>query len=174
MFRGQYVRTSAHTFCKCHVSQYIMHYTSPNRRISQRIPACPGNSESWHLLFEHTEQGGQVDLPTCPPPGGGTGAAGRRVCGFSQGSRRRLRGAGRRPAKFFLAFFARRRRENFLWIQVSPPKMSALFTCTNTPSTWIVHTPMSSCMCGPPPPTSAPLHAMRCDGRCNRKPIGST
>ena len=46
---------------------YIIHYTSPNRRISQRIPACPGNSESWHLLFEHTEQGGQVDLPICPP-----------------------------------------------------------------------------------------------------------
>ena len=84
MFRGQYVRTSAHTFCKCHVSQYIMHYTSPNRRISQRIPACPGNSESWHLLFEHTEQGGQVDLPTCPPPGGGTGAAGRRVRGIRE------------------------------------------------------------------------------------------
>ena len=112
--------------------------------------------------------------PALTTPGGGTGAAGRRVCGFSQGSRRRLRGAGRRPAKFFLAFFARRRRENFLLIQVSPPQMSALFTCTNTPSTWIVHTPMSSCMCGPPPPTSAPLHAMRCDGRCNRKPIGAT
>ena len=67
--------------------------------------------------------------PTWYDPGGGTGAAGRRVCGFSQGSRQRLKGAGRRPAKFFFGLFCAPQARKCFGSDILRQKSVALCSC---------------------------------------------